>query len=563
MLGWSIGATRLDTVVTLPESLLVRAVVVNPARGSLFVAGDQGEGSRILRFTPAGDGWNSVELYATRRRIENLVMGTRPFAGDDGVRYRLFFGARSADGSLSVRTITEGGRLEYQVIGPAATVDSTAFSDYPPERLVAPSGVPTAVHPNGGELYWRDGGGCAHWRSYGMDNWGQDRRLDRIPCRGELRITPNGREYFLWQQGTAGVMLYHVADGAAAGTQAGTQTFLAAPVATPDGRGLAGPVRRGTATALAYAPTTIPLADVANAWALGGTLCDEQLFTRNSGLFRDFAVGPTPQGNQLYAVYERARYDTESDMGNTPALATTDLFLENFGIAFNGVFIVLERKRAMPAFREFVDGAAAELAKTAPNSTWARAFAAVGAFYRGETTGEAGLIATGKGKQPSTVLDSIFNFDELKPRGHYTSDPEMQRYFRAVHYLTEINQVRDPAPLAALPAEIQRKAMRWIDGYRPFIAPSRAPLVWTVGEGRSLAPYARHPWKWSAIFPLSWGIDNEALEASVQHDKWPLDEWIIGEAPPPRQHASGLDVAVMFGDRLARSIHADTLRTYA
>lgn len=149
VIAWAIGRAALDTIATLPDGVHGRAIVQNPARGSLFVAGDTAGGSRIYRYTPDGEDWRTAEIYSTRRTIERLVTSTRPFALEDGIRYRLFFAARSADGTVSVRTITEGGRIEYQVIGPEQSVDSTPFLDEPPSRLVAPGGVPLPVPPLG------------------------------------------------------------------------------------------------------------------------------------------------------------------------------------------------------------------------------------------------------------------------------------------------------------------------------------------------------------------------------------------------------------------------------
>jgi hypothetical protein len=135
-----------------------------------------------------------------------------------------------------------------------------------------------------------------------------------------------------------------------------------------------------------------------------------------------------------------------------------------------------------------------------------------------------------------------------------------------VHYFTELNKDiylpdMNPAPLAALPADVQRKALNWIAIYRPFIAPSRSKLVWSDLSAPALPAYAFHPWEQRSVFPLSWGLDNEALESSVFHSTWPVEQQ-IANGPSMREHASGLDVATVLGSATARSLLTQDLATF-
>src|SRR5204862_2577531 len=115
--------------------------------------------------------------------------------------------------------------------------------------------------------------------------------------------------------------------------------------------------------------------------------------------------------------------------------------------------------------------------------------------------------------------------------------------------------------LAALPVAVQQIASRWIDVYRPFIAPPRAALVWSGANTLALAPYAKHPASERSVFPLSWGLDNEVLESTVFHSLWPPDEQI--SAPASRRlHPSGIDVASVYGNRFARSLLSADLASY-
>jgi hypothetical protein len=136
----------------------------------------------------------------------------------------------------------------------------------------------------------------------------------------------------------------------------------------------------------------------------------------------------------------------------------------------------------------------------------------------------------------------------------------MATYFKAVHYLTELAQVRDAVPLNSLPAEVKTKAMQWIAAYQPFIAASRARLVW-ASEPFPPPPFARHPASRLQVFPLSWGFDNEVLLSTVFHPDWLEPEQIKG-ASGPRLVPSGIDIAAALGSGFARSLLENDLHTY-
>jgi hypothetical protein len=555
VISWAAGSGSTSLVAELPSGFSGQAIASHPAGGALFVAGGSGGRSELLRLEPDGALWRSTVILETAYAIERLIVAPRPYETNDGIRHRLFFSAKLPDGNTSLRSVTETGKIEYQVVGPQATVVKldSAQADEQPAGVIAPSGVPMGFHPRGEPLLWQDGRGCAHLLTYSFSNWGTDHLLASLPCGGSGGITPNGAAYLQWRSGTPGISVIRAA-GSAMTQQASQYTFAAAPVSVPDGRGVIGIVSRpGSRFAMVFAPIAVLLADVADAWQLSTNACDEEMFTRNAGLFREES-----NADQLYSLYDANSYGTDYP---APLLVTTDLLWENFGTAFNGVFILLERRHASAAFRAFVDAANAALHGSSPESRWAKAFAAVAAFYRGVDSGEAGRIARGDGPAQSSVLDSLFHFEDLKPRGHYTTSPEMEQYFRGVHYLTTLSQWMDPAPLRSLPRDVQRKALDWIGVYQPFVAPPRSRLVWE-GATSFQAPYARHPWAHGSLFPLSWGMDNEVLESSVFHKTWPVAEQ-IGELEGRRRLTpSGLDVAAMFGNPLARFLLAADFATY-
>lgn len=554
---WKAGDDHTSLIADLPTGFAAHAIASHPARHSLFVSGTIGGTSEIHALTRVGSTWHDTVIFQSPRDIGRLILGPRPFGTGDSTRYRVFFAAKLPDGGSSLRSVTETGTLEYQVAGPKSAAVAVKGAEDQPAGPIVPSAIPVTVHPRGEPLIWKDGRGCTHALTFANKNWTTDAILSAVPCDGSLSLTPNGRSYLHWRNGAPGLLVLSD-DGHPIDRQATGYVFAIAPVSVPDGKGVIGFVARGVGhspqagrpesdlhTAVVYAPIAVPLADVANAWQLGGNVCEEKMLIRNAGLFRERS-----SGEQLYSLY--AAYDYGTDFA-PPFLVTTDLFWENFGAAFNGAFIVLERRQALPAFWAFVNAANAALSNATPGSLWAQAFDALAALHRGVRTGEAGRIAGDGSSTPSTVLGPDFNFAELRPRSHYTTSPEMKEYFRAVHYLTEVGRLKDPAVLASLPEDAQRKAVAWIDVYRPFIAPSRAKLIWTTAAPALLAPYARHPWTHPTVFPLSWGLDNEVLESSVFHSTWPQDEQIIGPSGP-RMLASGLDVATAFGGSFARSL---------
>jgi hypothetical protein len=547
VVGWKAGDARTTPIADLPAGFDARAIATHPIRRTLFVGGRLGAKSQILSLTNDGSTWRSSVMFETPNDVGRLIVGPRPFAQDDSTRYRLFFAAKLSDGSASIHSITENGKIEYQVIGPKSGV--VAFPNAPdesaPDQTIAPSATPIAIQPHGEPLLWQDGRGCAHLIDYESKNWGKEHAVAAIPCGGSVSITPNGMAYLSWRAGEPGLSVI-VDDGRPATRTATAYTFTSAPVSAPDGNGVIGIVSKGGShMAIVYSPVSVPLADVANAWQLAGTVCDQGLFATNAGLFR-----PEASTEQLYSLFDTYSY---GDGPSVPFLVTTDLFWENYAAAFNGTFILLERRQAIPDFWSFVSAANDALSRSAPRSAWATAFAAVVGMRQAIPTGEAAHVANDSTTLHSTTLDTNFDFAELKPRGHYTSSAEMKQYFRAMHYLTEMSRLLGAEPLAALPADVQRKALDWIGVYRPFIAPSRARLPWAETSPASIAGYAKHPPDKQAIFPLSWGLDNETLESTVYHQAWPASEQIIGPKGP-RMWASGRDVAAVFGSPLARKL---------
>jgi hypothetical protein len=327
----------------------------------------------------------------------------------------------------------------------------------------------------------------------------------------------------------------------------------------PDGKGIVGLVEKAGAQALVYVPIEVPLADVINAWMFTQDTADRDSFTARAGLLR------TTDEDQMYELYDTESYACgkfDSATPTRPYLVTTDIFWELVASAYEGTFIAQERQQAMPAFWAFVDAARQSLNATAPSSTWAAAFNAVAGSQSATNSSDAEAlhIQQAQGTFSSPVFGKPFDFTELTPRGYYTATPEMQEYFKAVHYLTSAAAAIDATPLNSLPDDVKTKALQWIAAYTSYIAPSRSPLVWSAGA--FLPPtFALHPVTSPQVFPLSWGFDNEVLLSTVYHSDWPAAEQITGPKGP-RALPSGLDLAAALGSGYARSLLKTDLAAY-
>ena len=361
-----------------------------------------------------------------------------------------------------------------------------------------------------------------------------------------------------WKSGVPGVAV--IGDhGSTTSTQAGGYLFTSTPSSVPDGKGVIGLVEKAGAQALVYVPIEVPLADVMNAWMFTQDAADRNSYTKNGGLLR------TTDEDQMYELYDTESYacgQFDSATPTRPYLVTTDIFWELVASAYEGPFIVEERQQAMPAFWAFVAAARQSLDASAPNSTWAAAFNAVANSNSATNASDAEAlhIQQAQGKFNSPVFGKVFDFTELTPRGYYTATPEMQEYFKAVHYLTSVSAAIDASPLNALPDDVKAKALQWIGAYSAYIAPSRSPLVWNSG-GFVPPVFALHPGTSAQIFPLSWGFDNEVLLSTVYHSDWPAAEQITGPKGA-RGLPSGLDLAAALGSGYARSLLKTDLASY-
>ena len=568
VVSWHAGDTSAVPLLDLPATFNAASIAVHPMGQSLFIEGKTGPQSQILVANNVNGSWTQHTIYQTAADVRRLLVAPRPFeigfndTTNQAIEsYRLFFAERETSGAYSTRSITEDGQREYQVIGPQATYVKIPDENEDPTPNFVPSALPESFHPDGHLLIWEDGKGCFQQLAYAGKNWDKPSHVAGNPCGGSLTVTPNGAALLHWKSGVAGVAV--IGDhGRTTSAQAANYQFISTPSSTPDGKGIVGLVEKAGVQALVYVPIEVPLADVINAWMFTEDSADRDSFTASAGLLR------TTDEDQMYELYDTESYACggyDSATPTRPYLVTTDILWELVASAYEGTFIVQERQQAMPAFWAFVEAARQSLNATAPSSTWAVAFNAVADSESGTNSAnapsaEALHIQQAQGTFNSPVFGKPFDFTELTPRGYYTATPEMQEYFKAVHYLTAAAAAIDATPLNALPADVKAKALQWIAAYSAYIAPSRSPLVWSAGAFVPPA-FALHPVTNPQIFPLSWGFDNEVLLSTVFHSDWPPAEQITGPKGP-RGLPSGLDLAAALGSGYARSLLKTSLSAY-
>jgi len=565
VLSWHAGDSGAKPLIDLPATFSAASLTVHPMGQRFFVEGKTGQQSEIVAVDSVNGTWTQHTIYQTSADIRRLLVAPRPFetgyndtTGEAIESYRIFFAERLPSGVYSTRSITEDGQREYQVIGPQSAYVKIPDSNGDPTPNFVASALPGSFHPDGHLLIWEDGSGCFEQLAYAGQNWDKPSHIAGNPCGGSLTVTPNGAALLHWKSGVPGVAV--IGDhGSTTSTQAGGYQFISTPSSVPDGKGVIGLVVKAGAQALVYVPISVPLADVMNAWMFTQDDADRDSYTKNGGMFR------TTGEDQMYELYDTESYacgQYDSATPTRPYLVTTDIFWELVASAYEGTFIVEERQQAMPAFWAFVSAARQSLDSTAPGSIWATAFDAVADSNSATAASDAEAlhIQQAQGAFQSPVFGTVFDFTELTPRGHYTATPEMQEYFKAVHYLTTAAAAIDATPLNALPDDVKAKAMQWISAYSAYIAPSRSPLVWSTGTFVPPA-YALHPGASPQVFPLSWGFDNEVLLSTVYHSDWPAAEQITGPKGA-RGLPSGLDLAAALGSSYARSLLKGDLASY-
>ena len=162
-----------------------------------------------------------------------------------------------------------------------------------------------------------------------------------------------------------------------------------------------------------------------------------------------FAIVPAGH-NQLFHVYEK------NDYSNFPNFVTTDLYLQLFHLYFDCMLRDVERHRLDSVLRLFCDEGRRQ-AVAARSSYLADYFSVACGLLTGQYE-KGGAVADEIGKiERSTddfsdfldYRDVQFAYSLFRPRGHYTRNDTLSRYFRAMMWLQTVPFATDkPRQLA-------------------------------------------------------------------------------------------------------------------
>lgn len=557
---WQIGTGDIADSCLLPKGLLTKAISWHPNANALFVMGVKGSDYQIYRIEKKNNQWMIKTIFTTPYPLRRLVVSPRPFTtnfdkGDkkDYYAYRLFFGMDNGDKSFRIVSITEYGKRFYQVVGPSKTFSKAPeLGAYvPPSEMQAEWALPVAFHPAGHQLIWEDKSNVYNVANYDSRYWGEFKPLKiELKINGTMTPTPNGLGLIHWQKDKPGIGIYLLSTKKEQ-IQRPEYKFVSTPSSVPDGKGIVGLTFLNGRYTLNYLPINVPLADVMNAWMFADSAEEVDLFQKYYGLFRP------NRDDQLYKLYETENYYCNSYDRNAPTrpyIVTTDLFWELFGAAYEGLFIVKERDEAIPDFWKFISEAGKYLKNSNKPSPWTAVFSALNDLYSGNNNNPEVIRILKQENSFTEILKDIYSYSDLKPRGHYTSSPEMEKYFRAFRYFTTIykNKKDTLQELNLLPTEINAYAEKWIKSYSGFIAPSRSPLVWKNLK-QTLPGYCRYPQSEPALFPLSWGFDNEILYSTVYHSDFPSELQVKGPGGE-RMLPLGVDLAAALGNGFAEKL---------
>jgi hypothetical protein len=556
---WKIGDKNFTDCWIAPEGVVPTAIAFHPLGEELFVIAVKEGKYSILRIEKVNNIWVSKSIFSSADQLIGLVICPRPYIvvskSDpyaEYYAYRLFFGMKSKNNAFIIASITENGNRFYQAIGPAESMTQLPDAEIPPSEIKADWALPLSFHPAGHEMIWEDQQHNFNVAEYDRSEWGKSRPLcNNMIHGGTITATPNGLGFIHWQKDKPGIGLYLLPTGKEV-RQLQEYQFIATPSSVPDGRGIVGLSRVNELLTLSYVPISMPLNDVQNAWMYVRSPEEMGFFQKDFGGFRDNG------GDQLYELYDTENYycgNYDRSSPTRPYLVTTDIFWELFASAYEGIFIVAERDQAIPNFWKFIEAADQYYMKSAIKSGWTSVFSSLNDLHsRKFQNPEVSRIMKTEGILHSDVLRKDFDYSELKPRSHYTSNETMKEYFMAFKYLTTVSDadLYKTEDLNQLPAEVQDYAVKWIETYQGFISPSRSPLVWKSIQ-TTIPLYNKTPKKDSAVFPLSWGFDNEVLNSTVYHPGMPSEDQVQGPGGF-RLLPSGLDLASALGCGFAESL---------
>ena len=174
----------------------------------------------------------------------------------------------------------------------------------------------------------------------------------------------------------------------------------------------------------------------------------------------------------LFEVYERNRQE------GVPNYITEDLLLLSYGMIRTSVSRALEREHHVGAVGRVVEGLAAQVADAADDpinqanrdylavllALWHGRDQAAGAGEAPRAQAELDLVLASEALIRSPLWGQMIDYTQFKPRGHYSGDAELERYFRTVRYagtvLFAITASKATGVSEALAERLTRQAVR-------------------------------------------------------------------------------------------------------
>lgn len=294
----------------------------------------------------------------------------------------------------------------------------------------------------------------------------------------------------------------------------------------------------------------------------------------------------------FHQIYQGAEY------AGHPVFVTTDVAYHVWHLAFDKILRESEQQTLLPALEDML-ARLVELARAQEEelagSELAEEASRVTQFYEAAATvleldvGEIGPLAADEvelimaaaapalsptlgGDPDSGFITTVTDYSLFRPRGHYTRNADLERYFRAMSQLgNNAFLLTESLPLAILASRVVLSDPDVVTQWQLIYEPT----AWLVGAADDYTPFEVGavveqvvPTGWSDVAAFAddatidlvrrgllegrpVAINPEAASVRIMGSRWVIDSYILDQLVMPnvadRFSASPLDVAAAFG----------------
>jgi hypothetical protein len=313
-----------------------------------------------------------------------------------------------------------------------------------------------------------------------------------------------------------------------------------------------------------------------------------------------FVVVPTTT-QHFHHVYESLQYD------GSAVFLTTDVAYHVWHLAFDKILREVEQQRLLPALEamvlRLVELARAQESELA-GTDLAEAASRVTQFYEAAATvleldvgpigplaqqevdlilaaDQMGVSPTTGGDEGSGFITTVVDYTLFRPRGHYTRNEDLERYFRGMSQLgNNAFLLNDSLPLGILASRVLLADSEVTEQWQLIYEPT----AWLVGAADDYTPFELGavieqvaPTGWTdlpaltepavledisagllALRPVE--INPEATSLRIMGSRFVIDSFILDQLVAPnvdRLEASPLDLAAAFGSDWALGVQED------